>query len=85
MAIVLLILSYLFVVYLTTLCLLSGELRSVWKEAIVSLFEVDPLLRSSGKTDESFVKICQGGVAPGLEMNLCPPEYEVLPARLRLR
>jgi len=57
----------------------------MWKEAIVSLFEVDPLLRSSGKTDESLVKICQDGVASGLELNLCPPEYEVLLARLRLR
>ena len=68
-------------VYLTTLCLLSGELEYMWREAIVSKFEVDPLLRSSGKTEESLVKICQDGVSPGLELNLCPPEYEVLPAR----
>jgi hypothetical protein len=74
----------LFVVYLTALCLLSGELEWIWKEAIVSWFEVDPLLRLSGKTEGSFVKIYQDGVSLGLEPNLCPPEYEVIPARWRL-
>ena len=40
------------------LCLLSGELEWMWTEAIVSEIEVRPLLRSSGKTEESLVKIC---------------------------
>lgn len=56
----------------------------MWKEAIVSKFELDPLLRSSGKTEESLVKIYHDGVSPGLELNLCPPEYEVLPALWRI-
>lgn len=41
--------------------------------------------RASGKTEENYEKIRQDGVSLGMELNPCPPAYEVVPTLWRLR